>query len=94
MYVPADLQLFFTWECLLPLLLSFKSLQSVFAISSYFKDFMESDFARSGNAAVDTVVLPEGPLDLDLFQHSMEPQLRKLGLPTTLKKGMFCCIYR
>ena len=33
-----------------------------------------------------------GPLDQ--FQHSMEPQLRQLGLDTTLKKGT-CnfCVY-
>ena len=27
------------------------------------------------------------PGPLDQFQHSMEPQLRQLGLNTTLKKG-------
>ena len=42
-------------------------------------------FARSGTVATETVVLPEGPLDMP---HSMEPQLRQLGLPTRLKDGM------
>lgn len=31
------------------------------------------------------VTLDEGPLEQ--FSHSMEPQLRQLGLPTALKKG-------
>lgn len=31
------------------------------------------------------VTLDEGPLEQ--FPHSMEPQLRQLGLPTALKKG-------
>lgn len=32
-----------------------------------------------------SVTLDEGPLEQ--FPHSMEPQLRQLGLPTALKKG-------
>lgn len=43
------------------------------------------DYARSGNRAQKDVTLDEGPLEQ--FTHSMEPQLRQLGLPTTLKKG-------
>lgn len=45
------------------------------------------DYARSGNRAQMDVTLDEGPLEQ--FPHSMEPQLRQLGLPTALKKGMF-----
>lgn len=44
------------------------------------------DFARAGNKATFTVTLDPGPLEQ--FPHSMEPQLRQLGLPTALKRGM------
>lgn len=43
------------------------------------------DYARAGNVAQMAVTLDEGPLEQ--FSHSMEPQLRQLGLPTALKKG-------
>ncbi|KPP64635.1 mRNA turnover protein 4-like, partial [Scleropages formosus] len=52
----------------------------------YFSHFKEVDFARAGNKANMTVTLDEGPLEQ--FPHSMEPQLRQLGLPTALKKGV------
>ncbi|KAL7750670.1 mRNA turnover and ribosome assembly protein [Sorochytrium milnesiophthora] len=59
---------------------------------AHFKSFAEADYARSGNRATETVVLPEGPVvrgfDKDPFPHNMEPQLRKLGLPTKLNKGV------
>lgn len=55
-------------------------------VVKYFDEFVEADYARSGNVATETVVLSEGPLDD--FQHSMEPQLRQLGLPTALRKGV------
>ena len=51
----------------------------------YFTQFSEPDFARSGTPATQRVVISEGPLTS--FSHSMEPQLRQLGLPTTLVKG-------
>ena len=35
---------------------------------------------------MDTVELPEGPLIQ--FSHALEPQLRTLGMPTALKKGV------
>lgn len=44
-----------------------------------------SDYSRSGNIATQEVTLEEGALPD--FSHSMEPQLRQLGLPTSLKKG-------
>lgn len=56
----------------------------------YFSNFKEMDYARSGNRAQMDVTLDEGPLER--FPHSMEPQLRQLGLPTALKKGMCCDI--
>ena len=64
-------------------------------VSRYFSHFSEPDFARSGTTATQKVVINEGPLPA--FSHSMEPQLRQLGLPTTLVKGRWmlllaqCC---
>lgn len=55
-------------------------------VQEYFNDFKETDFARAGNQAQMDVTLDEGPLEQ--FTHSMEPQLRQLGLPTALKKGV------
>ncbi|MBN3323311.1 MRT4 protein, partial [Atractosteus spatula] len=55
-------------------------------VQEYFSHFKEIDFARAGNKATMAVTLDEGPLDQ--FSHSMEPQLRQLGLPTALKKGV------
>ena len=51
----------------------------------WFDSFREPDFARSGNVASQTVMLEEGPLES--FSHAMEPQMRQLGLPTSLKRG-------
>ena len=48
--------------------------------------FCLSDFARTGGEATEDVLLPEGPLSQ--FPHSIEPQLRALGMPTALKKGV------
>lgn len=55
-------------------------------VQEYFSHFKETDFARAGNQAQMDVTLDEGPLEQ--FPHSMEPQLRQLGLPTALKKGV------
>lgn len=58
----------------------------------YFDHFKEMDYARAGNKAQTDITLDEGALEQ--FTHSMEPQLRQLGLPTALKKGkikMFEC---
>ncbi|XP_062821666.1 mRNA turnover protein 4 homolog [Anolis carolinensis] len=55
-------------------------------VIEWFSQFQESDFARSGNRATFAVSLDQGPLEN--FPHSMEPQLRQLGLPTALKKGV------
>ena len=53
-------------------------------VSGWFGKNRRFCFARSGSVATETVELPSGPLDLP---HSMEPQLRQLGLPTKLKDG-------
>jgi len=59
----------------------------------WFDDFKQADFARAGNVASKTITLPAGPIlqydDPDSpFPHSMEPQLRKLGLSTRLVRGV------
>ncbi|XP_063417933.1 mRNA turnover protein 4 homolog isoform X1 [Mytilus trossulus] len=55
-------------------------------VLKFFDDYRIKDYARSGNQATQTVVIETGPIPE--FSHSMEPQLRKLGLPTTLNKGV------
>ncbi|XP_044301280.1 mRNA turnover protein 4 homolog isoform X2 [Varanus komodoensis] len=55
-------------------------------VTEWFSQYRESDFARSGNRAAFAVSLDAGPLGQ--FPHSMEPQLRQLGLPTALRKGV------
>ncbi|CAG8515964.1 7225_t:CDS:2 [Paraglomus brasilianum] len=54
------------------------------------KMFTESVYARTGFIATETIVIPEGPVILGdaPIPHSMEPQLRKLGMPTILKDGV------
>uniref|UniRef100_A0A671KDS2 Ribosome assembly factor mrt4 n=1 Tax=Sinocyclocheilus anshuiensis TaxID=1608454 RepID=A0A671KDS2_9TELE len=54
-------------------------------VQEYFSSFKEVDYARAGNVATMAMTLDEGLLEQ--FPHSMEPQLRQLGLPTALKKG-------
>ncbi|GCC32704.1 mRNA turnover protein 4 homolog [Chiloscyllium punctatum] len=55
-------------------------------VIEWFDQYTESDFARAGNIATMAVTLDAGPLPQ--FTHSLEPQLRQLGLPTSLKKGV------
>ncbi|GCB70171.1 mRNA turnover protein 4 homolog [Scyliorhinus torazame] len=55
-------------------------------VIEWFDRYTESNFARAGNIATMAVTLDAGPLPQ--FTHSLEPQLRQLGLPTTLKKGV------
>ena len=55
-------------------------------VQEFFDSHSEPDFARTGAIAEQTVTLPEGPLPQ--FGHAMEPQLRALGMPTALKKGV------
>ncbi|KAF8574315.1 mRNA turnover protein 4-like protein [Ramaria rubella] len=59
----------------------------------WFDDFKAPDFARAGNKADRDVVLPVGPINRSTdppepFPHNMDPQLRTLGLKTTLAKGV------
>jgi len=55
-------------------------------VTQWFESYADVDFARTGCTAEQEVVLKEGPLEQ--FTHSMEPQLRQLGLPTKLVKGV------
>ena len=66
-------------------------------IQEYFADFCPIDYARAGTIATRSFVLPAGTLynrggeiseseDVPIG-HSVEPNLRKLGVPTRLVKG-------
>lgn len=55
-------------------------------VIDYFNTYSCPDFARSGNVATDDVTIQAGPLTQ--FQHTMEPQLRQLGMHTSLVKGI------
>jgi len=63
-------------------------------VVDWFADFQQPDFARSGNRATQTVILPAGPVmqqhstPPEPFPHNEEPQLRKLGLRTTMNRGV------
>lgn len=56
------------------------------AILEWSKQYSALEYARSGFIAIETVVLPEGPLED--FSHAIEPHLRALGMPTKLDKGV------
>ena len=60
--------------------------QTLEEVTKYFEDHSESDYLRSGGIAEETVELDAGPLEQ--FSHAIEPQLRQLGMPTELKKGV------
>ncbi|OZJ02494.1 hypothetical protein BZG36_04373 [Bifiguratus adelaidae] len=61
-------------------------------VQAYFDQYTQPSYARAGNEATDTIKLSEGPLtrgpDAEPVPHNMEPQLRKLGMPTVLKNGI------
>jgi len=60
-------------------------------VLEYFQNLAEPDYARTGGQCTETLVLPAGPLPD--FSHAIEPQLRLLGLPTTLNKGVVTLIH-
>lgn len=56
-------------------------------------DYRRMDFARMGTRANETVELKEGPVFCrtdppETLPHTIEPQLRALGMPTQLKQGV------
>ncbi|WFD43948.1 mRNA turnover and ribosome assembly protein [Malassezia psittaci] len=56
-------------------------------------DYRRLDFARMGGRATETIELQEGPVYCrtdppETLPHTIEPQLRSLGMPTQLKKGV------
>jgi mRNA turnover protein 4 len=55
-------------------------------VLQYFDAYLHYDFARAGFVATETHTLTEGPLER--MAHSIEPYLRKLGLPTKLDCGV------
>ncbi|TFK40525.1 ribosomal protein L10-domain-containing protein [Crucibulum laeve] len=63
-------------------------------VIEWFADFQQPDFARAGNVASKTVILPAGPVmrrhsePHEPFPHNEDPQLRKLGLSTSLNRGV------
>jgi mRNA turnover protein 4 len=66
-------------------------------IISHFSTFSESDFARAGTSATRSFTIPAGtvysmageiaPEDDVPMAHSMEPELRRLGVPSSLVRG-------
>ncbi|KAL1406895.1 mRNA turnover and ribosome assembly protein [Vanrija albida] len=62
----------------------------------WFETWSKKEYARQGAKAAFDVALPEGPLltpwteenNGDPFPHSMDPQLRALGLDTSLVRGV------
>merc|ERR1711935_765030 len=55
-------------------------------VEEFFASFRMSDYARAGTIATCTRTVEAGPIDG--WAGSMEPPLRKLGLPTVLKNGV------
>ena len=54
-------------------------------VIKWFDAYADVDFARTG-CTVDEEIVKKGPLEQ--FNHSMDPQLRQLGLPTKLDRGV------
>lgn len=67
------------------------------SISEYFDNLSPVDFARAGGTAPRTFTIPPGvvystggavpPEDDVPVQHSLEPELRRLGMPTRMVRG-------
>ncbi|KAK4099059.1 hypothetical protein N658DRAFT_498869 [Parathielavia hyrcaniae] len=70
------------------------------SISAYFSTLTHVDFARAGTAATRTFTVPPGtvystggevPPEHDVpVSHTLEPELRRLGMPTRMVKGRVC----
>jgi mRNA turnover protein 4 len=60
-------------------------------IEEVFAKYEVSDYARTGSVAPKTVVIPAGPVrgpSGALMEHTLEPTLRKNGMPTKLNRGV------
>ncbi|MEW5299028.1 MAG: hypothetical protein WDW38_004937 [Sanguina aurantia] len=59
-------------------------------VEALFKGFEHEDYARSGSRATSNFSLKEGPLSgpQGPLAHTIEPSLRKYGMPTKLNKGV------
>jgi mRNA turnover protein 4 len=67
---------------------------------AYFSSLTHVDFARAGTVASRTVTVPPGlvystggevPAEHDVpVAHTLEPELRRLGMPTRMVKGKVC----
>ncbi|KAK1637240.1 ribosomal protein L10 [Colletotrichum phormii] len=70
------------------------------SILEYFDGVSPVDFARAGTVATREFVIPSGvvyatggevPAEHDVpMEHSIEPELRRLGMPTRMVKGRIC----
>uniref|UniRef100_A0A183CFQ8 Ribosome assembly factor mrt4 n=1 Tax=Globodera pallida TaxID=36090 RepID=A0A183CFQ8_GLOPA len=54
-------------------------------VRRFLDEHIEEEFARAGTVATADVLLPAGPVPA--LHGAMEPQLRKLGMPTRLENG-------
>lgn len=67
------------------------------SVIDYFKNFRPMDFARAGTVSTRDFLIPNGLVysrageipasDDEPLSHTIEPELRKLGVPTRLVKG-------
>jgi mRNA turnover protein 4 len=67
------------------------------AVQDHFASFTPADYARAGTTATQTFVVPAGvvhatagvvpPEEDEPVPHSLEPELRRCGMPTRLVKG-------
>lgn len=59
-------------------------------MTDWFDSYRQPDYARTGNVATQTITVAAGPVIMEdsVAPHSIEPQLRKLGMPTKLVKGV------
>lgn len=64
-------------------------------VMDWFDGYVRDDYARKGNVATETVELEAGPVMIKEVNDSpsvapgaLEPQLRALGLPTSLQRGV------
>lgn len=71
--------------------------RAVESVTNYFENFRPLDFARAGTEATRSFTIPNGLVysrageiptaDDEPLSHTIEPALRKLGVPTRLVKG-------